>query len=201
MARWQKLANFDCQKRFKKHFREYLDSVIILAAYRRWKQFPNQEIYFAHRQHDINTNPTFDFMELTIVNIPSEVFTDEKINKLKEITTRNVFIVNDIMSVQKDRLKKEVINWVLIVEQEKELFEKEALDYAVDFLEKELAEFQDLHQEISSNPWKKAYADGLKNAISAHLEWYEYAKARYETEREENNDQQVLSIVQVEPKK
>src|SRR5207253_1783852 len=112
-----------------------------------------------------------DFIEI-IKDIPNEIFTDKRLQRLIEIAANNASLVNDVHSSSKDREEGIPNGFISVVEQEKNLDEEGAMNYVCNYIEEEITEFNEIYQRIKADPDKRElinYADGLIDCMTGHI--------------------------------
>eukprot|EP01084_Bolivina_argentea_P264109 447266_1 len=196
---WQDLfhvSNFEANYQFSKDIELYFVGVEWMNHCKNNTSTVSTSEYLKYRQHDIGLE---SFLSLMYYLYPDFTESDAKekhliplinendiINKIKELCSLHVSLVNDILGFNKDIKEGTGLNYVLLSHQEKQMYHnhheiplQQTMDDAVYLCNNLFFEFDKLKQELSTKVIyknnKKAidiFVQVYENFIIQHLNWY-----------------------------
>ena len=136
---------------------------------------PTFEEFEERRMYDSATLPCEIMVELCgDAVLPTSLFHDPRVDKLKSLWARQIALLNDIYSYDKEVLKVGT-DWnllrVYMHHSNPPLSLEEAIDKAIRYINSLSAEFEQVGHELIDEPTTKEYADVLERYVYAMRQW------------------------------
>jgi len=173
-------------ERFIKHHKIWFEGMKIDTFYSRENRtdYPSLKEYIRIREKIVGGEIICDLMEIAAGFImPEEVFNHPMIKRLRQLITLMMAWFNDIHSVAWELQRKEAMNLVLVIQNEKNCSQKEAYDAAVKIHDNDLAEFIHITKSLPDfgkyNKGVKKYVHNVELFLKGQESWYFGGTERY----------------------
>lgn len=173
-------------KRFIKHHQDWFNGLIEEYRYNNANPicYPSLKDYKVLREKVFGSGIICDMLEIeTGFIIPREIFLHPVIIRLRQLVCLLGAWFNDIHTVTWELEKKETMNLVLVIQNERECTLEDAYDEAVKIHNNDLAELMEIRENLPDfgryNKKLKEYFDNVELSLKGHEIWYLQATERY----------------------
>lgn len=166
-------------RRFRDDVAATLDACVREAHLRGRGLLPDEAQYLALRPHTSGVYCFLDLIELTdSAPLPDALRADPQIERLAALATEAIFLANDLVSADKERLQGDGNNLVLIAERERGLSPQDAGRYVYSRYVQAVGAFlrhRDRLPRLEGELGRRRahYVTGLEHWMRANLDWSE----------------------------
>jgi hypothetical protein len=174
VSRFYRMENDSHRRiRYVACFKDFLDGVILERNFVINNLTPTVYIkdFLEYRLGTVGIVSYCSFAE-TAANISDEDFQRPIIQELVSLTIKHCFLVNDLYSLEREKIQ-EMPNYVMLIAREKNLTEEQAKDYVLTKL-KETTRANEIYQELQVNNCQKEilhYVEALIYIFIGNIEW------------------------------
>lgn len=165
--------------RLRQHMKDYWNANIWSLQIYQSGKLPTLSNYRTNRMHDIGLIPTLDISaHWRNIDVSNEFFTSDLFEQMSISSAVHVYMVNDILGVEKEIMSNESVNAVFVLQQEMETEDLgQAYEQAIKLCNNEMETYLSICDHLEDNgivvdEHVQNYIKTCNYWIRGHIDWY-----------------------------